>query len=123
MPWARAGRAELPDGLVVDDEIALRTARLARLAEAKAVLESRAKERYAAERAEYEAKVREREERAAKSSRKPGGRPPQAPIEEPPDKDQYNFTDPDSRIMKRATKGGASTRTTMPRWRSIGRAC
>jgi transposase len=102
----RAEQVELPDGLVVDDEIALRTARLARLAEAKAVLESRAKERYAAERAEYEAKVREREERAAKSGRKPGGRPPQAPTEGPRDKDQYNFTDPDSRIMKSATKGG-----------------
>jgi transposase len=102
----RAEQAELPDGLVVDDEIALRTARLARLAEAKAVLEARAKERYAAERAEYAAKVRERAEKAAKSGRKPGGRPPQPPAEGPRDKDQYNFTDPDSRIMKSSTTQG-----------------
>ena len=55
----RAEQAELPDGLVVDNEVALRQARLERLAEAKAVLQARAKERYAAEQAEYEAKIRE----------------------------------------------------------------
>src|SRR5450756_2312346 len=102
----RAEAEDLPDGLVVGDEIALRTARLARLAEAKAVLEARAKERYALEQAEYETKVREREEKAGKSGRKPGGRPPQPPTEGPRDKDQYNFTDPDSRIMKSATNQG-----------------
>lgn len=102
----RAEQADLPDGLVVDDEIALRTARLARLAEARAVLEARAKERYAAEQAEYEAKMREREEKAEESGRKPGGRPPQPPSQGPRDKDQYNFTDPDSRIMKSSTTQG-----------------
>src|SRR5712692_9170361 len=59
----RAEQEKLPDGLVVADEIALRKARLVRLAEAKAGLEARAKERYAVEQAEYEAKVREREEK------------------------------------------------------------
>ncbi len=102
----RAEEAELPDGLVVDNEIALRQARLERLAEAKAVLEARAKERYALEQAEYEAKVREREEKAEESGRKPRGRPPQPPTEGPRDKDQYNFTDPDSRIMKSSTTQG-----------------
>ena len=102
----RAEQGDLPDGLVVDDEIALRQARLERLAEAKAVLEARAKERYAAEQAEYDAKVREREEKAKESGRKPGGRPPQPPTEGPRDKDQYNFTDPDSRIMKSSTTQG-----------------
>ena len=102
----RAEQADLPDGLVVDDEIALRTARLARLAEAKAVLEARAKERYEDERAEYEAKLREREEKAAKSGRKPGGRSPQPPTEGALDKDQYNFTDPDSRIIKSSSNQG-----------------
>src|SRR3990172_8911184 len=102
----RAEQAELPDGLVVDHEIALRQARLARLAEAKAVLEARAKERYALEQAEYEAKVREREEKAEESGRKPGGRPPQPPTEGPRDKDQYKFTDPESRIMKSSTTQG-----------------
>lgn len=102
----RADRGQLPDGLVVKDEVALRQARLARLAEAKAVIEARAKERDAAERAEYEAKVREREEKARKSGRKPGGRPPTPPTPGPRDKDQYNFTDPDSRIMKNSQDQG-----------------
>ena len=102
----RADRGKLPDGLVVSDEVALRKARLARLAEAKAVIEARAEERDAAERAEYEAKVREREEKARKGGRKPRGRPPTAPTPGPRAKDQYNFTDPDSRIMKNSTNQG-----------------
>src|SRR4051812_666433 len=64
---ARAAQADttpLPDGLVLADEVADRQARLARLAEAKAVLEARARERDAAAQAAYAAKVREREERA-----------------------------------------------------------
>ena len=102
----RADGGDLPDGLVVSDEVALRKARLTRLAEAKAVIEARAKERDAAEQAEYEAKVREREEKARESGRKPGGRGPTPPISGPRDKDQYNFTDPDSRIMKNSTNQG-----------------
>ncbi len=96
----RAEQEPLPDGLVVADEIARRQARLTRLAEAKGVIEARAKERFAVEQAEYEAQVREREEKARKSGRKPRGRPPSAPTPGPRDTDQYNFTDPDSRIMK-----------------------
>jgi transposase len=102
----RADQGKLPDGLVASDEVALRKARLARLAEAKTVIEARAKERDAAERAEYEAKVREREEKARKSGRKPRGRPPTPPTPGPRAKDQYNFTDPDSRIMKNSTDQG-----------------
>ena len=102
----RAEHADLPEGLVISDEIALRTARLARLAEAKAVLEARAKERHALEQAEYDAKMREREAKAAKSGRQPGGRPPQPPTAGPRAKDQYNFTDPDSRVMKNSTNQG-----------------
>src|SRR5918997_1790187 len=65
----------LPDGLVVADELALREQRLARLAEAKAVLEARAKERDAIEQAEYEAKVREREAKAQRTGKPPRGKP------------------------------------------------
>jgi transposase len=102
----RADRGNLPDGLVVSDEVALRNARLARLAEAKAVLDARAKERDAAEQTEYEAKVREREGKARRSGRKPRGRGPTPPTPGPRDKDQYNFTDPDSRVMKNSTDQG-----------------
>jgi transposase len=100
------GELQLPEGLVLQDEIAIRQERLANLAKAKAELEERAKERYEAEKAEYEAKVREREEKTRKNRHKPRGRTPKPPEEGPRDKDQYNFTDPDSRIMKNSNNEG-----------------
>jgi transposase len=104
---ADQGKIQLPEGLVLQDELAIRQERLVNLAKAKAVLEERAKERFEAEKAEHEAKVREREEKARKHRHKPKGRPPQPPQEQGPrDKDQYNFTDPESRIMKNSTNEG-----------------
>ncbi len=103
---ADEGELRLPEGLVVEDELALREKRLAKLAEAKAVLEARAEERYAAEKAEYEAQVAERSKKARKRHQKPKGRSPQAPEPGPREKDQFNFTDPDSRIMKNSTNDG-----------------
>jgi transposase len=103
---ADQGELVLPEGLVIQDEISLRQERLENLAKAKMVLEARAQERYEAEQAEYEAKVRRREEQANRNKRKPGGRPPKPPEPGPHDKDQYNFTDPDSRIMKNSTDEG-----------------
>jgi hypothetical protein len=100
------GELHLPEGLIISDEIALRQERLVNLAQAKAVLEARAQERYEAEKAEYEAKLGERAKKAHKNKRKPGGRPPQPPQSGPGAKDQYNFTDPDSRIMKNSTNAG-----------------
>jgi len=102
----RADQGEQPDGLVVSDEIAIRQARLARLAEAKAVLEARAQERTALEQAEYDAKMQERVDNAQRNGRKERGRPPKPPTPGPRDKDQYNFTDPDSRIMKHSSSEG-----------------
>src|SRR5207253_5999661 len=75
----QSDQPELPDGLVVREEIARREDRLARLAEAKAVLEARAQERVAAEQAEYEAKLAQRAERERTTGRRPGGRPPHPP--------------------------------------------
>ena len=103
---ADQGELGLPEGLILSDEIALRQERLAHLAQAKAVLETRAQERYELEKAEYEAKLREREKKAAQSKRKPKGRKPKPPQAGPRAKDQYNFTDPDSRIMKNSTNDG-----------------
>ena len=100
------GEKQLPEGLVIQDEIAIRKERLVNLAQAKAVLEVRAQERYEAEKAEYEAKLREREEKARKTKRGPRGRKPKPPEAGPRDKDQYNFTDPDSRIMKNSNNEG-----------------
>lgn len=79
----QADQVELPEGLVVEDEIAFRTERLVNLAEAKAVLEACAQERYEAEQAEYEAKMRAREEKARQTGRKPRGRVPQPPTPGP----------------------------------------
>jgi transposase len=106
---ARAAQADttpLPDGLVLADEVADRAARLSRLAAAKAVLEARARERYAAEQAAHAAKVQQRAERTRRSGRKPRGRPPTPPTPGPRDDDQYNFTDPESRIMKNPHNAG-----------------
>ena len=100
----KADQGDLPEGLDAEFEIALRQERLLNLAQAKAVLESRAQERYEAENAEYEAKMRE--EKAQKTGRKPRGKAPKPPTAEPRAKDQYNFTDPDSRIMKNSTNNG-----------------
>ena len=103
---ADQGELQLPEGLVLEDELSLRQVRLENLARAKTVLEERAKERYAAEQAEYEAKLKERTKKARKRHHKPQGRPPKAPEPGARDKDQYNFTDPDSRIMKNSTDAG-----------------
>ena len=102
----QADQVDLPEGLEVEVEVALRQERLANLARAKEVLEARAQERYEAEKAEYEAKLREREEKAQQTGRKPRGRAPQPPTPGPRPKDQYNFTDPDSRIMKNSNNDG-----------------
>jgi len=102
----RADAEGLPEGVNVAEEIAFRQERLVNLGQAKAVLEARAEERYQAEQVDYEAKLREREEKAQQTGRKPGGRPPQPPTPGPRDKDQYNFTDPESHIMKNSTDQG-----------------
>lgn len=99
-------RGALPEGMDVEFEIALREARLLNLDEAKAILEARAEERYQAEKAEYDAKMREREEKAKRTGGKPRGRSPKPPTPGPRANDQYNFTDPDSRIMKNSNNKG-----------------
>jgi transposase len=96
----------VPEGMNLPQEIARREDRLQRLAEAKAVLEARAAERHSAELAEHEAKVRERAQNQERTGKKPRGRPPQPPTPGPKDGDQYNFTDPDSRIMKNSRDDG-----------------
>lgn len=103
-----ADQSGVPEGMKLPDEIARREERLQRLAEAKAALEARAAERDAFEAAEYEAKRRERQARQERTGKKPRGKPPTPPTPGPRDTDQYNFTDPDSRIMKNSRDGGFS---------------
>lgn len=99
-----ADSAPLEDGLTVPGEIARRRERLEKLREATAVIEARARERHREELAAFEAKQREREEKQKATGRKPRGREPKPPQEGPRAKDQYNFTDAESRVMK--TGGG-----------------
>ena len=99
----RADSAPLDDGLDIPAEIERRQKRLEALHKARAVIEERARERAAKERPEYERKVQAREARKAAGRRV--GRAPKPPQETPASKDQYNFTDPESRIMKAGTGG------------------
>ena len=98
----QSDQPDIPDGLVVREEMARREDRLVRLAEAKAVLQARATERLAAEQAEYETKLAQRAERERTTGRRPGGRPPTPPVPGPRDGDQYNFTDPQSRQTEKS---------------------
>jgi transposase len=95
----QADSTPLPDGLSIPEEIIRRQERKAALQKARAEIEARARARYARELAEHEKKLAER---AAKKERGEGtrGQPPQGPTPEPGASDQYNFTDPQSRIMK-----------------------
>jgi transposase len=76
-------RADLPDGLSIPDELARREERLEKLAEARATIEARARERFEREQAEYQAKLAARQAKAAATGRKPGGKPPEPPVEGP----------------------------------------
>ncbi len=100
-----ADQAEVPDGMSVPQELERREERLARLAEAKAKIEARARERFAREQAEYEDKLKARADKEKATGRKPGGKPPAPPTVEPGAKDQINLTDEDSRIMPVAGGG------------------
>jgi hypothetical protein len=102
----QADQSVLPDGLDISAEIVFRRERLLNLSQAKAVLKLRAEARYQAELAEYEAKIREREEKEKEIGRKLGGRKPKPPLPGVRDKDQYNFTDPQSPIMKNSNNSG-----------------
>ena len=57
-----ADRRDVPDGMSVPEELARREDRLQCIAEAKAKIEARARERYEQEQAEYRAKIEAREE-------------------------------------------------------------
>jgi len=100
-----ADRSDLPDGLSIPDELARREERLAKLAEARAKIEARARERFEREQAEHQARLAARDAKAAATGRKPRGKPPQPPTEGPLPTDQVNLTDEESRIMPVAGGG------------------
>src|ERR1700746_1309899 len=66
-----ADKADVPDGMSIPEELARREKRLAKLAEARAKIEARAKERYEREKAEHEAKLAAREAKTKATGKKP----------------------------------------------------
>ena len=100
-----ADQADVPDGMSIPDELARREERLAKLADARAKIEARAKERFEREQAEHQAKLAARQAKAEATGRTPCGRPPQPPVEGPLPTDQINLTDEESRIMPVAGGG------------------
>jgi transposase len=105
----QADNEPLPEQLDIPLELERREQRLAVIAAAKDEIEARAQARFEAEQAEYERKLAEREARAARTGKKPGGKPPKAPEPGPQAKDQVNLTDAESRIMP--TAGGGFEQT------------
>jgi transposase len=90
-----ADQADVPDGMSIPAELARREKRLAEIARAKAVIEARAKERQAHERAGYEAKMAVRDRKVKETGKPPRGRAPQPPEAGPRPGDQVNLTDED----------------------------
>jgi hypothetical protein len=100
-----ADQADVPDGMSIPEELARRETRLAELARAKAIIEARAMERFAHERADYEAKLAVRNAKQEATGKKPRGKPPAPPVEGPRATEQVNLTDEESRIMPVAGGG------------------
>jgi transposase len=82
------------------EELARRQSRLKHIQEAKKALEAEAKA--AAEQAQRQQREKEN---SKDDDRAKGGRKPKNVSDIPEDKKQYNFTDPDSKIMKVSNKG------------------
>ena len=95
----QADATPLDEGLSIPEEISRRQDRIAKLEKAKAVIEDRFDQIHKEKQAEYEAKMKTRQDSRG-AGKKPRGSDPKPPKDEPEEKAQYNFTDPDSRIMK-----------------------
>jgi transposase len=95
-----ADNSAAPEGMNIPEELKRREQRLAKIAAAKAEIAARARERFEREQQAYAQKLAAREEKARRTGRKPGGRPPQPPAsDEPKEEDQVSLSDEDSRIM------------------------
>lgn len=98
----RAEQAEAKEAeeiLDIPAELGRREKRVAALKQARQVIEERAKEMAAAQQEEYKEKQAKRQAQR-EAGKKPRGAEPAPPSEVPDPKAQYNFTDPESRIMK-----------------------
>ena len=94
-----ADTCQAQEPLDIPAELQRREKRVESLKQARQVIEARAKEMAAARADEHQAKVAARAAQRD-AGQKPRGPEPKAPSEVPDPKAQYNFTDPESRIMK-----------------------
>ena len=90
------------DPQALPKELARREKLLKKMDQACAQLEQRAKERAAAQQADYQRKVAEREERKGSSK----GPKPKPPKETPEPQEQINLTDSDARLMRKNKREG-----------------
>jgi transposase len=95
----QADTREAKETLDIPAELTRRETRINALKQARQVIEARAKALAAAQQGEHRAKVAARQSQRA-AGKKPRGPEPVPPSEAPDPKAQYNFTDPESRIMK-----------------------
>ena len=86
------GKGKRGDNL--PEELKFRKSRLERIREAKRVIEQETLDNFKIQQKEYEKKLKAREQRSDRR-----GRPPKAPSDQPEPNRQFNFTDPDSRLM------------------------
>jgi transposase len=89
-------RSETDDGRQLPEELSRREALKEKLEAARKRIEERARKKAHSEQAEYERKVRERDEREGSSK----GRHIHEPDPTPRPEEQENLTDPDSRLMR-----------------------
>ncbi|EDM28360.1 probable transposase [Lentisphaera araneosa HTCC2155] len=100
----QADSKPLEEGLSIPEEITRRETRIAKLKDARKIIEERHSEKMKAKQEEYEQKQKTRQTIRDKGG-KPRGREPKPPQDIPDDKAQVNFTDEESRIMKTSSSG------------------
>jgi hypothetical protein len=95
----------IPAEVSIQDEVRRRQKKIMVLDHAISEIELRATEKHLIEISEHNEKMKEREQKAKETGKKPRGKTPSQPVAGPSPKDQYNLTDPDSRIMPANNKG------------------
>jgi hypothetical protein len=76
-----ADQTNIPEGMLIPEALARRERRLEKLAGAHVKVEARAKERFARELAEHEAKLAARKAKTTVTGKQQGGKPPPTPVE------------------------------------------
>jgi transposase len=111
---AKLGKASLDGTKVRANASKHKAMSYGRVKKKRAELEAGAKAEADARRAEIAEKEEERREKEERTGRGTPGRKPKPPSDEPAEKAQRNFTDPDSRIMKDGARYGPNLRGSEP---------